>query len=115
MHLLSSSKKFQTGQGLVEYALILVLVSIVVIAALMILGPTIGTIFSQINSSLSGVDTSGVLPPPVDCSSQEASLIAANNAFNTCMADHHNEAHHCQPEQNAVDNANFALQACLNP
>ena len=43
------------GQGLVEYALILVLVAIVVIAALMILGPIIGNVFSKVNSSLSGV------------------------------------------------------------
>ena len=45
----------EKGQGLVEYALILVLVAIVVIVALMILGPIIGNIFSKINSSLSGV------------------------------------------------------------
>ncbi len=45
----------EQGQGLVEYALILVLVAIVVIAALMVLGPIIGNVFSQINSSLSGV------------------------------------------------------------
>jgi pilus assembly protein Flp/PilA len=45
----------ERGQGLVEYALILVLVAIVVIAALMILGPIIGSVFSKINSSLSGV------------------------------------------------------------
>ena len=42
----------ERGQGLVEYALILVLVAIVVIAALMILGPIIGNTFSTINSSL---------------------------------------------------------------
>jgi len=45
----------EKGQGLVEYALILVLVAIVVIAALMVLGPMIGNTFSKINSSLSGV------------------------------------------------------------
>jgi pilus assembly protein Flp/PilA len=45
----------EKGQGLVEYALILVLVAIVVIAALMILGPIIGNVFSKINSSLSKV------------------------------------------------------------
>jgi pilus assembly protein Flp/PilA len=45
----------EKGQGLVEYAMILVLVAIVVIAALMILGPIIGNTFSKINSSLSGV------------------------------------------------------------
>jgi pilus assembly protein Flp/PilA len=42
----------EKGQGLVEYALILVLVAIVVIAALTILGPIIGNVFSSINSSL---------------------------------------------------------------
>ena len=45
----------ERGQGLVEYALILVLVAIVVIAALIILGPIIGGVFSTINSSLAGV------------------------------------------------------------
>jgi pilus assembly protein Flp/PilA len=43
----------EKGQGLVEYALILVLVAIVVIAVLMLLGPIIGNVFSTINSSLS--------------------------------------------------------------
>jgi pilus assembly protein Flp/PilA len=42
----------EKGQGLVEYALILVLVAIVVIATLTILGPRIGNIFSSINASL---------------------------------------------------------------
>ncbi len=44
----------QKGQGLVEYALILVLVAIVVIAILMLMGPQIGNIFSRITSGLSG-------------------------------------------------------------
>ena len=42
----------EKGQGLVEYALILVLVSVVVIAVLTILGPTIGNIFSDIMTAL---------------------------------------------------------------
>ncbi len=45
----------ERGQGLVEYALILVLVAIVVIAALMILGPVIGNTFSTINKSLNRI------------------------------------------------------------
>jgi pilus assembly protein Flp/PilA len=44
----------ERGQGLVEYALILVLVAIVVIAILLILGPMIGEVFSTINGSLCG-------------------------------------------------------------
>ncbi|MFH1633240.1 MAG: pilus assembly protein [Chloroflexota bacterium] len=45
----------EKGQGLVEYALILVLVVIVVFAVLMILGPMIGNVFSTLNDSLSSV------------------------------------------------------------
>ena len=46
--------KFEKGQGLVEYALILVLVAIVVIAALTFLGPQIANIFERITANLSG-------------------------------------------------------------
>lgn len=42
----------QKGQGLVEYAIILVFVAIVVIAVIRLLGPKIGNIFSTVNSSL---------------------------------------------------------------
>jgi len=49
------SRGLTSGQGLVEYALILVLVAIVVIAALMILGPVIGNAFSTINASIVSV------------------------------------------------------------
>jgi len=45
----------ERGQGLVEYALILVLVAIVVIGVMMLLGPLIGNVFSAINASLSTV------------------------------------------------------------
>ncbi|MEJ5241067.1 MAG: Flp family type IVb pilin [Anaerolineales bacterium] len=42
----------EKGQGLVEYALILVLVAIVVIAVLTFLGPIIGNVFSRVNDTL---------------------------------------------------------------
>lgn len=42
----------ERGQGLVEYALILVLVAIVVIAILLLLGPIIGNVFSELVNSL---------------------------------------------------------------
>lgn len=38
----------EQGQGLVEYALILVMVAIVVIVALALLGPAVGRIFSNV-------------------------------------------------------------------
>jgi pilus assembly protein Flp/PilA len=40
------------GQGLVEYALIIFLVSIVSVAALTLLGTTISGVFSQITAKL---------------------------------------------------------------
>lgn len=40
----------ERGQGLVEYALILVLVALIVIVILALLGPAIGNIFSNIVS-----------------------------------------------------------------
>jgi pilus assembly protein Flp/PilA len=55
----SSHNKKEKGQGLVEYALILVLVAIVVIAVLMLLGPIVGGVFSTVNDSLSGVSGGG--------------------------------------------------------
>lgn len=45
----------EKGQGLVEYAFILVMVAIVVLVALLVLGPVIGNAFSLINSSLSSL------------------------------------------------------------
>jgi pilus assembly protein Flp/PilA len=43
----------EKGQGLVEYAFILALIALIVIAVLLILGPTIGNVFSKLNSRLS--------------------------------------------------------------
>lgn len=46
--------KREEGQGLVEYALILVLVSVVVIVVLSLVGPGVGNIFSQVTTALNG-------------------------------------------------------------
>ncbi|MBN9386721.1 MAG: Flp family type IVb pilin [Chloroflexi bacterium] len=43
----------EQGQGLVEYALILFLVAVAVIAILILLGPQIGSVFSAITAGLS--------------------------------------------------------------
>lgn len=40
------------GQGLAEYGLILVLIAVVVLAVLLILGPIVGNLFSDVNSEL---------------------------------------------------------------
>jgi len=43
----------EAGQGLVEYALILVLVAMVVLAVLLVVGPAVGNAFSQVALELS--------------------------------------------------------------
>ena len=45
-----------------EYALILVLVAVVVIAALTLMGPLVTNIFSTINASLGGVADPTAIP-----------------------------------------------------
>ncbi len=40
------------GQGLIEYALILILVFLVVLAVLNVLGPAVGNMFSNIVSNI---------------------------------------------------------------
>jgi pilus assembly protein Flp/PilA len=49
--------KREEGQGLVEYALILVLVALVIIAALVLLGGKLGQVFGSINA---GIDPTNV-------------------------------------------------------
>ena len=47
----------EEGQGLVEYALIILLIAIVVIAALLLLGPAISNIYTNIANALAGYGT----------------------------------------------------------
>ncbi len=46
--------QMQSGQGLVEYALVLVLVAVVVIAILTVLGPQIAVVFFRVQCPLAG-------------------------------------------------------------
>lgn len=48
----------ETGQGLLEYGLTLVLVAVAVVAILALLGPQIGQLFSTIRTCV---------PPTADC------------------------------------------------
>ena len=45
----------ESGQDLVEYALLLVLLTLVVIAALRLLGPTIAGFFNNVSGNLNSV------------------------------------------------------------
>ncbi len=52
---LCTAKRILTGQGLVEYALLVALVALIVIAALYFLGPNLGGVLSTVDTSLSSV------------------------------------------------------------
>jgi pilus assembly protein Flp/PilA len=41
-----------SGQGIIEYALMLVFIAVVVLVALRIFGPNLGNVFSDINTEL---------------------------------------------------------------
>ena len=47
-HLLSEGEHEEAGQGLVEYALILIMVAVVVLVIGAVLGPGIGNIYSNL-------------------------------------------------------------------
>lgn len=57
-------KNRQTGQGMVEFALILVLVALVVISTMMVMGNTVQNDFWNIIGSF---DTSGQTPQQISC------------------------------------------------
>ncbi len=42
----------ENGQGMVEYAFLFLLIALIVIAVLLIFGPTIGNVFSKLSNSL---------------------------------------------------------------
>lgn len=44
----------EDGQGLLEYALVLVLVAVAIVAILTLLGPQIGNLYSRITTSVPG-------------------------------------------------------------
>jgi len=100
------------GQGLVEYALILVLVAIVVISALMILGPIVGDTFSTISNSLEGfAGVGGGSSGSVWCGADGdmsdcfadgmACTISQECAHGTCGTSNYNPFSHCNP---CIDN-----------
>jgi pilus assembly protein Flp/PilA len=67
---MENSQRREKGQGLVEYALILVLVAIVAIAILLLMGPAIGNVFSNVVAILDAVGVGGGSGPITDVSTQ---------------------------------------------
>ncbi len=55
--------KDEEGQGMVEYGLIIGLIAIVVIVALVALGPKIRELFEQVNDRIDAIGTDGTTAP----------------------------------------------------
>ena len=55
----SEKRRSEDGQGLVEYALILVLIALVVIVVLALLGPSIGNVFNRILDEIDVLEVAG--------------------------------------------------------
>ncbi len=70
----------EKGQGLVEYALILVLIAIVVIVAMRALGGTVGGTFSNVNGNLAGGDSGS----DAVCVDLSAKVSAAYDVYVNC-------------------------------
>jgi len=80
--MLSISFPTQKGQGLVEYALIMVLVSVVVIGALTVVGPQVGNVFSEIIDIFPGAASPAEpIPAPTEEPFGYLSPSEAKNAF----------------------------------
>lgn len=51
-YLIKWFKEEESGQSMVEYGLLIALIAVVVIAALLVLGPTIGNMFNNVSNNL---------------------------------------------------------------
>jgi len=67
----------EKAQGLVEYALILVLVAIVVIGILLLLGPVVGNVFSKVTQAL--LNPGGSTGPLVSISAERTGFGDGND------------------------------------
>ena len=55
--------KDEEGQGMVEYGLIVGLIAVVVIVALVALGPKIRDMFNEVNEQIDGIGGGGTTAP----------------------------------------------------
>jgi pilus assembly protein Flp/PilA len=103
-------KENESGQGLVEYALILVLVGIIVIAVLLLLGPGIGAVFSEVADKLgankgNGTGFSVTLRGDFNTNHNDASWFVTCNGVSKCQA-----SVSCQFYQNSGPNGSTTAQ-----
>ena len=82
-------RSVDTGQGMVEYALLIGLVAVVVVAVLLILGPRVGGVFSQVVAASSSAGEA--VAPPV---AKNAVTLQIAADFLKRMQDFHEETGH---------------------
>ena len=90
----------EKGQGLVEYALILVLIAIVVIAAMQALGTTVDGTFTNVNSTLGG---DGSSEQSTACTQATQQLSIVQEQYDFCMANSATGAQGCIAQKNTLD------------
>ena len=81
----------EKGQGLVEYALILVLVAVIVIVVLQVLGPLVGSVFTEVNSGLTvggsgGSVIAAATPTDVACIGPNQYPVPYGSDFSSCCS-----------------------------
>lgn len=69
----------EEGQGLVEYALILVLVAVVVLVVLLKMGPAVGNVFSEILDTMNGISVTADDTPADDGPEEGDTCVDYNN------------------------------------
>ena len=100
------NKSDERGQGLVEYALILVLVAIVVIGVLRVLGPVVGEVFSQVTAALNLENPLAPDSSDIITDVQVARTGASNNHVNVTITVSTNTTVTIDDSQNAATISN---------
>jgi len=81
----SIHKTSEVGQGLIEYALIMVLVALASIVMLSVFGPQLKTKYCEVILNLGGTCTVSTGETGQDCTAEQQAYQDALNTYNACQ------------------------------
>ena len=84
------NKSMQSGQGLVEYALILTLVAVVVIGILTMLGPQVGNVFCNVTNTVNGSPVANCTHPSNNAQNANCGNNGNGNGNGSCNGNGNN-------------------------